>query len=121
MVDPLEGIGEPCISFVNTVRSNPKRFKATRVATDSSETGYTSKSTYTFKDTLLGIEWEINEEVCYYYKAQYNWYGFPNWMSYKEQHYVLNEVTKVYSQRSEKLKELLDKRSRQDYINKYCK
>ena len=121
VVDPFEGIGEPCISFVNTVRSNPKRFKATLVATESTESGYTSRSTYIFKDMLLGIEWGINERVCYYAEAEYAWYGLPSWMSRKEQHYVVNRVCEVYSQRNRKLKELLDKRGRQNYINKYCK
>lgn len=101
-------VTEPIISFVKTVKDNPKRFKHRVIKAGR----YHLK--HTFKDRMLNKSWLFWVEYDYHGEGYY--IGLPSWVTIEESLYLYKELSHIYGkQRKEKLHNIQRERMKRIY------
>lgn len=108
-----KNISEPVLSFVETVKENPKRFKLTSAAVGR-YVDFKLVDRYT-KESWYGVRRFSTED-----DPRRN-VGYPKWMNEDEIDYVYEELKVIFNHRSSTLKQLRNQRERKRLMKIYCK
>lgn len=113
--DTPVGVSEPVISFVETFKANPKRFKLRK--TDHVDFYY-----------LYDSKEKMSYEFYYYNFNDYVGFGHPfkyDWLTDEEKVYINTEMKPYYEERIARIivyrTNKRTKRERQKYMKIYCK
>jgi hypothetical protein len=128
--DPLFGVSEPIISFVETVRNNPKRFRIKEDVYISSGEVYGKL----LLDKYTKESWNFIEEVVVeYVRLTTNSSGVQSksilhfepgkmsWVTYKEREYLIKEITSILTAEYKRKRERVQNIQRKHYMKIYCK
>ena len=110
-------ISEPIISFVNTFKKNPKRFKLTK-ENFSSSSNYMHE-TFWLEDKLTELKYCAKKCKL----SRTNKWSFDITLKFKlteqEKKYLIDNIVNYYSERYEKLKSIKELRARNYLYNIY--
>lgn len=117
--NPAEGVGEPVLSFVETFRKTPGRFK---LEFDSEGDGVHCRDSTTglefkmFLETVYGFNVSVwHRPLCIFVNGKHT-----SEFSYKEMSYVYKEIKKILENRANTLNKLKGSRLRKKLIEVYC-
>lgn len=108
--DKTVGISEPIVSFIETFKSNHRRFKLETIASNWGVE-------YTLTDKLTKEVFNMYLTMSYYNSR----YVGPSWMTEKEVDFVQNEIHTFYISRKIRLGKLQSERIRKRLMVVYCK
>lgn len=130
LYNPLFGVSEPIISFVETVRNNPKRFRIR----EEIYTYNRGACFHVFKDkyTKEALEFSIEDHwyrTCgsdFSVSRQHKYIlTFPSnrlsWISHIEKQYLVKEIKNILTEEYERKRERVQSRQRKHYMKIYCK
>lgn len=118
--DTPVGVSEPVISFVETFKANPKRFKLRKV------------QNVIYSTAMCALhDWHLNLQYNYFY----DYYGSGDcnvvipfqfdWLSDEEKDYIISIFRPYYEERIERIRTYktnkLNNKERQKYMKIYCK
>ena len=112
-------ISEPVISFVETYKNNPKRFKLVVNVREIRDD--------VFKQECILID-KITSN-CFYYELDY-WLDYPQgvgkvvgieFLTYDEIEFIVKNITTIYNKRLQDIRIYKKTKQRNRYIKDYCK
>lgn len=116
-------ISEPVISFVETFKANPKRFRVKKISSEKEDNHI--RNFYTLTDTQTKMFWSFSTE--HYMAASgaslqiYDQWQYPDFLTIDEYHYIAKVLREYIGPRSTKYYEIKLKRQNRDRLNSVSK
>lgn len=120
LTDPLDDIGEPVLSLIELMKSNPKRFNLSysrEFDVIKSIAGCTyHNSNFMVSDKVSGEVWNITKTEHYglSWELSLSWEGFPDFIKHKEREYLIEEVGSIYKERKSLYDKLVNLRKQRE-------
>lgn len=115
-------ISEPVLSFVETYKENPKRFKIVSEVKD--QTGYSYSQQFHLTDQTNGNVFVALKE-CHlrlgYSEVTYGWSKSTEFLTTDEIEFIFQTIQDINSNRRIKIHEYKINKQRNQYIRDYCK
>ena len=115
--EPKKDISEPVISFINTLKANPRRFKIVWLNRGEYEdsiylggVSFMNTREYVLVDKVSGEKFlfkKYGQSVRNYYDA----YSLPAYLTNDEQKWVIDEVQSVFIQKGQALRDIRQQRA----------
>jgi hypothetical protein len=132
VVDPLEGISEPVVSFVNTLRENTKRFRLTIEPRTECWLGDTAILVDKLNGNIFIIDFSFQIYMEDTLRTGMRYYFTPvkntDFLSQKEFNFIYDEINKIFESRKEVIRKYKKNKKvkrgllqRERYIKQYCK